>query len=88
MLKEDAKMKKLTPVLTMLSVILPAAAIGGDYLDLDKRGKVRGRATDDGDSVRFYDKSNNPEGWYDRDTDTKFDRNNRPTGTIYDFDDE
>jgi hypothetical protein len=44
-----------------------------------------GRATDDGDSIRFYDKSNNPKGWYDRDTNTTFDKNNRPIGTIYDF---
>ncbi|MCL5124314.1 MAG: hypothetical protein M1511_07435 [Deltaproteobacteria bacterium] len=81
-------MKKLMVILTMLSVILPVAAMGADYLDLDKRGKVRGRATDDGDTVRFYDKSNNPRGWYDRDTNTTFDRNNRPTGTIYDFDND
>ena len=53
--------------------------IGADYLYLDKKGSVKGRATDDGDTVRFYDKSNNPKGWYDRDTNTTFDKNNRPT---------
>jgi hypothetical protein len=55
-------------------------------LYLDKRGKVNGWATDDGDTVKFFDKSFNPKGWYDRDTNTTFDKNNRPTGTIYDFD--
>ena len=53
---------------------------------LDKQGKVKGWATDDGDTVQFFDKSFNPKGWYDRDTNTTFDKNNRPTGTIYDFD--
>jgi len=55
-------------------------------LYLDKQGKVKGWATDDGDTVRFFDKSFNPSGFYGRDTNTTFDKNNRPTGTIYDFD--
>ena len=70
----------------MVSVIFPSISHGGDYLYLDKRGKVKGWATDDGDTVRFFDKSFTPTGWYDRDTNTTFDKNNRPTGTIYDFD--
>jgi hypothetical protein len=69
----------------MVCVILPSISYGADYLYLDKRGKVKGWA-DDGDTVRFFDKSFNPRGFYDRDTNTSFDRNNRPTGTIYDFD--
>ena len=73
-------------ILVMVFVIFPSIAYGGDYLYLDKRGKVKGWATDDGDTVRFFDKSFQPRGFYDRDTNTTFDRNNRPTGTIYDFD--
>jgi hypothetical protein len=73
-------------MLTMLSLILPTAAMGADYLYLNKKGEIIGRTTDDADSVRFYDKSNNPRGWHDRDTNTTFDRHNGPTGTIYDFD--
>ncbi len=55
---------------------------------LDKKGTVKGWATDDGDSVRFYDKSFNPRGLYDRDTNTTFDKNYNPTGTIHDFDED
>ena len=73
-------------ILVMVSVIFPSISYGGDYLYLDKRGKVKGWATDDGDTVRFFDKSFQPRGFYDRDTNTTFDKNNRPTGTIYDFD--
>ena len=76
----------LLVILVMVSVIFPSISYGGDYLYLDKQGKVKGWATDDGDTVRFFDKSFNPKGWYDRDTNTTFDKNNRPTGTIYDFD--
>lgn len=79
-------MKRLFGVtLVMVCLIFPAISYGADYLYLDKKGKVRGRATDDGDTVKFYDKSNNPRGWYDRETNTTFDKNNRPTGTIHDF---
>jgi hypothetical protein len=70
----------------IMSMIFPTISYSGDYLYLDKRGKVKGWATDDGDTVRFFDKSFNPKGWYDRDTNTTFDKNNKPTGTIYDFD--
>jgi hypothetical protein len=73
-------------ILVMVCVIFPSISYGGDYLYLDKQGKVKGWATDDGDTVQFFDKSFNPKGWYDRDTNTTFDKNNRPTGTIYDFD--
>ena len=73
-------------ILVMVSVIFPSISYGGDYLYLDKRGKVKGWATDDGDTVRFFDKSFNPKGFYDRETNTTFDKNYRPTGTIYDFD--
>ena len=76
----------LLVILVMVSVIFPSISYGGDYLYLDKQGKVKVWATDDGDTVRFFDKSFNPKGWYDRDTNTTFDKNNRPTGTIYDFD--
>ena len=38
------------------------------------------------DTVRCFDKSFKPKGWYDRDTNTTFDKNSGPTGTIYDFD--
>jgi hypothetical protein len=41
---------------------------------------------DDDDTVRFFDKSLKPSGFYDRETNTTFDKNFRPTGTIYDFD--
>jgi hypothetical protein len=76
----------LLVILVVVCVVFPSISFGGDYLYLDKRGKVKGWAIDDGDTVRFFDKSFNPKGWYDRDTNTTFDRNNRPTGTIYDFD--
>jgi hypothetical protein len=76
----------LLAILVVTGVVLPSKSFGGDYLYLDKQGKVKGWATDDGDTVRFFDKSFNPRGFYDRDTNTTFDKNNRPTGTIYDFD--
>ena len=76
----------LLAILVVMCAVLPSTSFGGDYLYLDKQGKVKGWATDDGDTVRFFDKSFNPKGWYDRDTNTTFDKNNRPTGTIYDFD--
>ena len=76
----------LLAILVVMCAVLPSTSFGGDYLYLDKRGKVKGWATDDGDTVRFFDKSFNPRGFYDRDTNTTFDKNNRPTGTIYDFD--
>jgi hypothetical protein len=75
----------LLVILVVVCVVFPSISFGGDYLYLDKQGKVKGWAIDDGDTVRFFDKSFNPKGWYDRDTNTTFDRNNRPTGTIYDF---
>ncbi|MFA6221998.1 MAG: hypothetical protein WC647_06755 [Desulfomonilaceae bacterium] len=75
-------------MLVIAFTLLPAVSNGADYLYLDKKGQIKGRATDDGDTLRFYDKSNNPKGWYDRDTNTTFDRNNRPTGTLYNFDDD
>jgi hypothetical protein len=85
---EEIAMRHLMVMLVIALIVLPAVSNGADYLYLDKKGNFKGRATDDGDTVRFYDKSNNPGGWYDRDTNTKFDKNNRPTGTIYDFDDD
>lgn len=48
--------------------------------------KVKGWAIDIGHTVRFFDRSRNPSGIYDQDTNTTFDKNNRPAGTIYDFD--
>jgi hypothetical protein len=84
--EEAIVMRHLIVILAIVIAVLPAVSNGADYLYLDKKGKVKGRATDDGDTVRFYDKSNNPRGWYDQDTNTKFDKNNRPTGTIYDVD--
>jgi hypothetical protein len=76
----------LLVILVVVCVVFPSISYGGDYLYLDKRGKVKGWATDDGDTVRFFDKSFNPKGFYDRETNTTFDKNSRPTGTIYDFD--
>ncbi len=73
-------------VTIVVSMIFPTISSGGDYLYLDKQGKVKGWAIDDGDTVRFFDKSLKPSGFYDRDTNTTFDKNFRPTGTIYDFD--
>ncbi len=75
-------------ILVIALIVLPAISNGADYLNLDNKGKVKGWATDDGDTVRFYDKSFNPRGLYDRDTNTTFDKNYNTTGTIYDFDDE
>jgi hypothetical protein len=79
-------MRHFMVILAIVTVLLPSVSNGADYLYLGKKGKVKDRATDDGDTVRFYDKNNNPRGWYDRDTNTMFDKDNRPTGTIYDFD--
>jgi hypothetical protein len=73
-------------MLVMVCVIFPSISYGGDYLYLDKQGKVKSWAADNGVTVRFLDKSFNPKGWYDRDTNSTFDKNNRPTGTIYAFD--
>ena len=86
--EEEIAMRHFMVILAIVIAVLPAVSNGADYLYLDKKGKIKGRATDDGDSIRFYDKSNNSKGWYDRDTNTTFDRNHRPTGTIYDFDDD
>ncbi|MCX6003516.1 MAG: hypothetical protein NTX46_03700 [Chloroflexi bacterium] len=79
-------MRNLWGILVILSMVFPAISFSADYLYLDKKGKVKGWATDDGDTVRFYDKSNKPNGWYDRDTNTTFDKNNKSTGTIYNLD--
>ena len=84
----DIITRYLLVILVVTCLVLPSTSFGGDYLYLDKQGKVKGWATDDGDTVRFFDKSFNPRGFYDRDTNTTFDNNNRPTGTIYDFDRE
>lgn len=81
-------MRHLIFILVIAFMISPALSHGADYLYLDKGGSVKGWATDDGDSVRYYDKSFNPRGLYDRDTNTTFDRNYNPTGTIHDFDDD
>ncbi len=81
-------MRHLMVILLIMLIVLPAASHGADYLYLDKKGTVKGWATDDGDSVRFYDKSFNPRGLYDRDTNTTFDKNYNPTGTIHDFDED
>jgi hypothetical protein len=86
--EEEIVMRHFMVILAIVTVLLPSVSNGADYLYLDKKGKIKGRATDDGDSIKFYDKSNNPKGWYDRDTNTTFDKNDRPTGTIYDFDDK
>ncbi len=85
---EEIVMRHFVVMLVIAVTLLPAVSNGADYLYLDKKGKIQGRATDDGDSIRLYDKSNNPKGWHDRDTNTTFDKNNRPTGTLYDFDDD
>jgi hypothetical protein len=79
-------MRNIWVIIFIISMIFPAISYSGDYLYLDKRGKVKGWAIDDGDTVRFFDKSLKPSGFYDRDTKTTFDKNFRPTGTIYDFD--
>jgi hypothetical protein len=76
-------MKKLMLMLMMLNLTFPVVVTGADYLYLDKRGKVKGWAIDDGDTVRFFDRSLKPSGFYDRDTNTTFDSNFKPTGTIY-----
>ncbi len=82
----DIITRYLLVILVAVFVATPSVSYGGDYLYLDKRGKVKGWAIDDGDTVRFFDKSLKPSGFYDRETNTTFDRNNRPSGTIYDFD--
>ena len=82
----DIRTRSLIVILVMVFTVFPAISYSADYLYLDKTGKVKGWATDDSDTVRFFDKSFNPRGLYDRDTNTTFDKNNRPTGTIYDFD--
>jgi hypothetical protein len=72
--EEEIVMRHFMVILVIVIVLLPAVSNGADYLYLDNKGKIKGRATDDGDSISFCDKSNNPNGWYDRDTSTKFDK--------------
>jgi hypothetical protein len=81
-------MRHFMVILVVVCMIFPGISYSADYLYLDKRGTVKGWATDDGDSVRFYDKIFNPRGLYDRDTNTTFDKNYDPTGTIYNFDED
>ena len=62
----DIIIRYLLVILVMVCMIFPSISYEGDYLYLDKQGKVKG--------------------WYDLDTNTTFDKHNRPTGIIYDFD--
>jgi hypothetical protein len=72
--EEEIAMRHFIVILAIVIAVLPAVFGGADYLYLDKKGKIKERASDDGDRIRFCDKSNNPNGWYDRDTSTKFDK--------------
>ena len=40
-------------IMFIMSMIFPTISYSGDYLYLDKQGKVKGWAIDDGDTVRF-----------------------------------
>ena len=86
--EEEIVMRHFMVILAIVIAVLPAVSNGADYLYLDKKRQNGRERADDGESISFYDKSNNPKGWYDRDTNTTFDKNNRPTGTIYDFDND
>jgi hypothetical protein len=44
-------------------MIFPTISYSGDYLYLDKQGKVKGWAIDDGDTVMFFDKYFKTRGW-------------------------
>lgn len=46
---------------------------------LDSKGNYRGSSSDSGSSVDFYDRSNQPAGWYDKGTNTLFDKSNMPS---------
>ncbi len=81
-------MKALMAFLVMLGLILPLTSYAQDRIYLDKHGRYQGFSRDDGDSVRFFDRQNMPDGWYDRNTNTIFDRRNNPVGNVYDFGDD
>jgi hypothetical protein len=72
--EEEIVIRRFMVILAIAIALLPAVSDGVDYLYFDKKGKIKGRASDDGYSIRFCDKSNYPNGWCDRDTNTKFDK--------------
>ena len=81
-------MKTLIAFLIGFWMILPFTSYAQDRIYLDKQGRYQGFSRDDGDSVKFFDRTNMPDGWYDRNTNTIFDRRNNPVGNIYDFGDD
>lgn len=81
-------MKTLLALLLGFWMIFPFTSFAQDRIYLDKQGRYQGFSRDDGDSVKFFDRQNMPDGWYDRNTNTIFDRRNNPVGNTYDFGDD
>ena len=83
-------MKAIIVILLGLGMIFPLASYAQYRTYLDNQGRYLGFSRDDGNSVRFFNRQNMPDGWYDRSTNTIFDRHNNPVGTVFgadDFDD-
>ncbi|MGD9819873.1 MAG: hypothetical protein AB7V04_14440 [Desulfomonilaceae bacterium] len=69
-------------ILTMSLLFMLASS---DIIYLDKNNNYMGFSRDSENSIDFYDRKNMPAGWYDKSTNTMFDRHNRPSMNIYDL---
>ena len=59
--------------------------VSGDSIFLDRNNNYMGFSRESDRSIDFYDRNNMPAGWYDKSTNTIFDRQNRPSINIYDL---
>ena len=59
--------------------------VSGDSIFLDRNNNYMGFSRESDRSIDFYDRNNMPAGWYDKSTNTMFDRQNRPSINIYDL---
>ena len=77
-------------VVIVVAMIVPALSYGYDrsYNYFDKHGSYRGSVVDDGDHVDYYNRHNDPEGSYDRDSGATFDSHNNFKGWVEDSNDD
>lgn len=70
---------------TTFYMIITFFLVSGDSIYLDRNNSYMGFSRESDRSIDFYDRNNRPAGWYDKDTNTMFDRRNRPSMNIYDL---
>ena len=73
-------MLKLISTMSLLFMLASS-----DIIYLDKNNNYMGFSRDSANSIDFYDRKNMPAGWYDKNTNTMFDKHNRPSTNIYDL---